>query len=52
MDSMHAADAKIGDVYERLGARDRYRCGYYDEPHSLTVEMQEDAFTWPDRWLL
>ncbi len=28
------------------------RCGYYDEPHSLTVEMQEDAFTWLDRWLL
>ena len=51
MDSMQAADTKIGEVYRRLGAGDRYRCSYYDVPHSLTVEMQEEAFTWINQWL-
>ena len=48
---MRAADEKIGAVYGRLGAAERYQCRYYDEPHSLTVAMQEDAFTWLDQWL-
>ncbi len=52
MQSMRAADQKIGQVYEKLGARDRYSCRYYDEPHSLTIQMQEDAFAWLDRWLV
>jgi dienelactone hydrolase len=51
MESMRAADEKIGAVYQRLDAGDRYRCNYYDEPHSLTIEMQEDAFAWLNLWL-
>ncbi|MBT7863219.1 MAG: hypothetical protein HN712_23085 [Gemmatimonadetes bacterium] len=52
MESMEAADMKIGQVYEQVGAGDRYHCGFYDEPHSLTIQMQEDAFAWLDRWLV
>ena len=51
MDSMRAAHEKISAVYERLDAAARYRCRFYDEPHSLTVEMQEDACAWLDHWL-
>ena len=51
MESMRSADEKIGAVYTRMGAADRYECRYYDVPHSLTRPMQDDAFTWLDRWL-
>lgn len=51
MESMRAAGEKIGAVYERMGASERYQCRYYDVPHSLTVKMQEEAFAWLERWL-
>jgi hypothetical protein len=24
---------------------------FYDRPHMFSIEMQEDAFAWLDRWL-
>ena len=51
MESMRAADEKIAEVYDRMGASERYRGRYYDVPHSLTPQMQDDAFEWLDRWL-
>jgi len=51
LESMRAAGEKIGQVYARMGAAERFSCRYYDVPHSLTVEMQEDAFAWLERWL-
>jgi dienelactone hydrolase len=52
MESMRAAEVKIATVYDRMNASNRFRCQYYDLPHSLTVEMQEDAFAWLERWLM
>ena len=51
LESMRAAGEKIGQVYERMDAAERFSCRYYDVPHSLTVEMQEEAFAWLERWL-
>jgi dienelactone hydrolase len=51
LDSMQAADRKIGEVYSRVGASERYEGRFYDVPHSLPVDMQDDAFDWLDRWL-
>ncbi|MFH1566806.1 MAG: dienelactone hydrolase family protein [Gemmatimonadota bacterium] len=51
MESMRAAEETIAAVYGRLGAGARFRCRYYDVPHSLTVVMQEDACAWLEAWL-
>lgn len=51
MDGMQAAEAKIAEVYRRLGAADHFKCNYYDEPHSLKIPAQDDAIAWLERWL-
>ncbi|MBP8129195.1 MAG: dienelactone hydrolase family protein [Candidatus Hydrogenedentes bacterium] len=45
------AAAHIAEVYERMGAPDRFVCNYYNEPHSLKVPAQDDAIAWFERWL-
>jgi len=47
----HAAEAKIAKVYGKLGAGDKFKCTYYDEPHSLKIPAQDDAIAWLERWL-
>jgi dienelactone hydrolase len=51
MEGMQAAEAKIAAVYEKLGARDHFRCNYYNEPHSLKIPAQDDAIAWLEKWL-
>lgn len=51
IEGTQAAESKIRSVYERLSASERFACNYYDEPHSLKIAAQEDAFAWFDRWL-
>ena len=51
LDGMKAAEGKIARVYTGLGAAERFRCAFYDEPHSLKVPAQEEAFEWLRRWL-
>lgn len=48
---MERADKILAGVYQKAGARDRYRCNFYDGPHKFDAEMQKDAFDWMDRWL-
>jgi len=48
---MRRADAILGEVYERAGASDRYRCSFYPGPHKFDRAMQTEAFAWFDRWL-
>lgn len=48
---MRGAAEKIGRVYSDLGGAERYRWKFYDVPHQFNVEMQEEAFTWLDKWL-
>jgi dienelactone hydrolase len=51
LDGMKAAEGKIARVYTGLGAAERFRCAFYDEPHSLKIPAQEEAFEWLRRWL-
>ncbi|WP_076671697.1 dienelactone hydrolase family protein [Pontibacter indicus] len=48
---MEAAEHKLAAIYDKMKARDKFRCNYYDVPHSMTIAMQEDAFAWLDKWL-
>lgn len=51
LEGMKDAESRIRDVYQSLGHADRFRCAWYDIPHSLPVAAQEDAFAWLDTWL-
>ncbi|MBV9084242.1 MAG: acetylxylan esterase [Acidobacteriaceae bacterium] len=48
---MADAVAKIRDVYANEGHPERFRAQTYDVPHSFNTAMQEDAFTWLEKWL-
>ncbi|MCC9137255.1 dienelactone hydrolase family protein [Pontibacter silvestris] len=48
---MQAAEQKLSAVYKKMKASDKFKCNYYDEPHSMTIPMQEDAFAWLEKWL-
>lgn len=50
-EGMEAAADRIQRVYDRLGARDRFRMSFYDVPHQFNAEMQYEAFEWLGRWL-
>ena len=49
--SMEQAADKIARVYQDLGHPERFRIRYYDVPHEFTVQMQEEAFEWLEKWL-
>ncbi len=51
LEGMRAAETKLASIYDKMEARDRFLCRYYDVPHSLNVEMQDDAIDWLSRWL-
>jgi len=51
LDEMKNADKILGDVYQKAGASDRYKCSFYPGPHKFDKEMQKDAFEWFDKWL-
>jgi len=48
---MKAAEAKIAEVYRLMQASDRFKCHYYDAPHSLLIPAQEDGIAWLEKWL-
>jgi dienelactone hydrolase len=48
---MQEAEEKLANIYEEMDAGDRFLCRYYDVPHSLNVQMQNDAIEWLSRWL-
>jgi hypothetical protein len=49
---MRRADAMLREIYDSIGAGDRYRCSYYPGPHKFDPPMQAEAFEWFDRWLM
>lgn len=51
LEGMEQAVAKIGAIYEKAGARERFFSRFYNVPHRFDVAMQEDAFAWLDRHL-
>ena len=48
---MADAVAKIRNVYAKEKHPEKFRAETYDAPHSFNIPMQEDAFTWLERWL-
>ena len=42
---------KIGAIYQKAGAKEKFSGRFYDVPHRFDVAMQNDAFTWLDRQL-
>mgnify|MGYP005751878403 CR=1 FL=1 len=48
---MQAAEQKLNAVYAKMKAPDKFKCSYYNVPHSMTIQMQEDAFAWLEKWL-
>jgi dienelactone hydrolase len=48
---MKEAVDRIGRVYEKAGAKDRFTGRFYDVPHRFTRAMQEDAFAFLEREL-
>jgi len=48
---MQRADRMIAEVFDIAGAAGNYRCSFYPGPHKFDRDMQEEAFSWIDRWL-
>lgn len=51
IDGMKAAASKLDKVYAKMDASEKFKANFYDEPHSMTIPMQDDAIEWLDRWL-
>ena len=51
LDEMRRADAMIADIFERVGARERYAGRFYPGGHRFDLEMQSHAFAWFDNHL-
>jgi len=51
MESMEAAAKKMSDIYNKMNASGHFKTNWYDVPHSLTIEMQDDAIQWLEQWL-
>jgi dienelactone hydrolase len=51
MEAMKAAADKIGEVYKKVDASDKYAAKWYDVPHLFNIEMQDDAIRWLEKWL-
>ncbi|AKD05679.1 hypothetical protein PKOR_12200 [Pontibacter korlensis] len=48
---MQAAEQKLSTIYTKMKAPEKFSTKYYDEPHSMTIPMQEDAISWLEKWL-
>ncbi|WP_187357728.1 dienelactone hydrolase family protein [Cyclobacterium plantarum] len=48
---MEKADKILADIYEKAGFSDNYKASYYPGPHKFDADMQQEAFSWWDKWL-
>ncbi|MEZ4897705.1 MAG: hypothetical protein R2806_12755 [Saprospiraceae bacterium] len=48
---MERADRMLHEIFRKAGAPDHYRTSFYPGGHQFSAAMQEEAFTWWDRWL-
>jgi dienelactone hydrolase len=51
LEGMKNAEQKLSAIYEKAGAKNRFLCTWYEEPHLFNIPMQKQAFDWFDRWL-
>lgn len=49
--AMRSVNEKLARIYAKAGIPERFRGAFYDEPHSFTPAMQDEAFAWLERWL-
>ena len=45
------AEKILRDVYEKVGYSNQFSHRYYEGSHRFSIDMQEDAFRWLERWL-
>jgi hypothetical protein len=51
-DGVRAIEERVSRVYERLGARERFRSVLYEDVgHTVTPAMREETLAWFARWL-
>ena len=48
---MKRADKILNEIYTKAHADDRYKCSYYPGIHKFDKKMQQEAFSWFDKWL-
>ena len=51
MAGMQGAIDKLTKIYAKAGQPEKFRGTFYDVPHSFKPDMQDETFTWFDRWL-
>ncbi len=51
LEGMKNADSMLREVYTKAGVSERYRCSFYPGKHKFDRAMQEEAFSWFQRWL-
>ncbi|TXK21026.1 hypothetical protein FVR03_23665, partial [Pontibacter qinzhouensis] len=51
LEGMQAAETKLAIIYAKMKAPEKFKCNYYDVPHSMGLQMQNDAFAWLEHWL-
>lgn len=51
LDGLKASVAKLNRIYAKAGIPERFSGLFYDVPHSFRPNMQEDAFSWIERWI-
>lgn len=51
VEAMNSASEKIAKIYNKMGSADRFQSKMYDVPHSLNIQMQNDAISWLEKWL-
>jgi len=51
LEGMKESLRKIEAIYAKEGAASKFHGQFYDQPHVFSIQMQEDAFDWLDRWL-
>lgn len=48
---MKKADKILQEVYQKAEAGERYKAAYFDGPHKFDKPMQQEAFSWFEKWL-
>jgi dienelactone hydrolase len=51
IEGMRESCEKISSVYQSIGCGEKFKSAFYDVSHQFNRAMQEEAFSWLDRWL-
>ena len=51
LDGMKRSRKKLEAIYRKAGAPKMFQGRFYDQEHTFSRGMQEEAFAWLDRWL-